>query len=820
MAPKDTIDPYDDREFLKRLDEIKGAPASILIGLQSENSAFGTVTGFMGRNGKGFTHLNAGLYVPTDAGQWSEQGAYVANSLGLVCDDVGNPEKAPVTPPLTPTVKVETSAGSEQWLYVYNEPVDPEKASAMANGVVEAGMSDPFIAKRAHHWFRLPNSLPKPKIKQGRTERAKIIEFSGITYGYDELAKGLGVTPKGGVARPEVQNTKYDPKTGGRDPIVQWATMNGHTAEAFADSRGFYDITCPNAAQHSDQERPWARYVPPNAASQAGFVCHHAHCNGVKGKQVTLKDLRESIEAMGGPTVAEAVAYADKMRQPKPLADLYELAVANGVFDPADRLDGPLESDLERFFRGVRMAHAQLVWFEPKGQIFDLEGSEHYPLKTVTGVKVAWCGLDFVRVNENTGKEHRVSPVMSWRDSPDKKVTDKFPYVDPRHPNGWTGTDINLYRPFVPSDTPQGTVEPFLDLMRHVFPLDHEYALDWIAHKLQKPWVRGVALVNYTSTMGTGRGAVCGIVMDLLGHHNCEEISAERLFGSQASQFNPHMDKILLTIAEAARTGDEEHRAANRMSAAKFNKLKELVEPDARYVRIERKGIDGQMVEVFTSYMIATNDGAGLPLEKGDRRFSVCKGNSTSMENSDLAGMTQKGGWLDQVRQGADKDDYLTPIYEYLMARDVSHFRHNVPHHTDAKDEMIADNMSMMDRAVRDTIEMLEAEGCFLVSEIADVMQSPHMMDQNIEAYKLARRYDEGGLLAIVGASTARISTRPVALTNKSGQLKVGGKPVRPRALNGYEKKVTGQADLRREIEEFQARCLEFTSTARGCPQK
>lgn len=256
-----------------------------------------------------FTHLNVALY-PADAPSNGQQ--YVAGTLGLLLDDVGTKVAAP---DLAPTCKIETSAGNEQWLYVYSHAVMPEHGHGMARAAAAAGLSDEFIANQNQHWWRLPGSLPKQKVAQGRTEPARLVEWTGTTFTYRELAQALNLDPEAVRTQAYTGGHGFDEATAAKDPVLMWLRSEGHVREsnvALFDRRGFVDIKCPNASRHTDQTRPWARYVPQNSQSRAGFLCHHAHCT-----DIGLRQLHEWIEDEGGPSAEQAEGYRRELFEVK-----------------------------------------------------------------------------------------------------------------------------------------------------------------------------------------------------------------------------------------------------------------------------------------------------------------------------------------------------------------------------------------------------------------------------------------------------------------------------------------------------------------------
>ncbi|MEO9792326.1 MAG: AAA family ATPase [Tateyamaria sp.] len=243
-------------------------------------------------------------------------------------DDIGT--KAG-TPPMEPTLIMETSPGNYQWVYYYSDFVTPEWGAGMATAAAAAAnLGDPFVRLRSHHWWRLPGSLPADK----RIERedkarkegvapdytpARLVWASWKTFTYAEVAAGLGIDPKPEETKAHKGSIEYDAETGEQDVVLQWYRANHKVGRP--DRRGWHKITCPNHEQHTNQRETTAGYVPPNAKSRGAFKCQHAHCDGVK-----MAHLRRWVASQGGPTVAEAEAYARRVEPPvvvdMPLTDL------------------------------------------------------------------------------------------------------------------------------------------------------------------------------------------------------------------------------------------------------------------------------------------------------------------------------------------------------------------------------------------------------------------------------------------------------------------------------------------------------------------
>lgn len=308
--------------FIKELDVLTARfGGKLLQGVQSASSSMSPVA-YDGKLHPNATHLNTARFLPAQGGGWLERGHLTVCTAALVLDDVGNDAKAPNFPRLKPTAMIATSPGSEQWVYVLAEPVDVKTGKGLTAAAVQAGLSDEFIANRHHHWWRLPGSLPAPKIAQGRTVPARLIEWTGEAFTLAQLKSGLGITPLAAPGDLYLGSTDFDYETAQLDPVLNWFRRTRNLG-AGPDSRGFYDVLCPKWDLHTDQNRKCGRYVPPNAHSAAGYICHHAHCRGL---DVTL--LRQWVEINGGPSASSAALWARRM---------YDLRKRLDKLPPAER---------------------------------------------------------------------------------------------------------------------------------------------------------------------------------------------------------------------------------------------------------------------------------------------------------------------------------------------------------------------------------------------------------------------------------------------------------------------------------------------------
>ncbi len=231
---------------------------------------------------QGHTHVSVGLFewntprVARDG--FKRRFDHCTGVKMLLLDDI-HEKVAP--PDVDPTIKIETKPGSEQWLYVFDEPLrDLTLAAQMMETLAEAGHADPggSVGKTAAiRLGRLPGSDPKE-----RGFKARIIWHDMRRLFKPEAARLFG--PKGfnlPLVKPrrltttEAAVTLLNPAT---DPLLNWLNLNGHV-RGQQSAQGWVPITCPWVHTHSDQAPTGTDYL---VARPRGFHCFHTHCQSRK----------------------------------------------------------------------------------------------------------------------------------------------------------------------------------------------------------------------------------------------------------------------------------------------------------------------------------------------------------------------------------------------------------------------------------------------------------------------------------------------------------------------------------------------------------
>lgn len=244
-------------------------------------------------------------YMPDVKGFKRRNKAWVAGKA-VILDDIGEtkPVKDPTTgevvgeytipvPKLQPTYRMETKPGSEQWGYVFPEPLfDASAYMTILKSCHEAGITDKHGSVNMIRLARLPWSQPI-----GKKHRAELVEWNPERrFDPKTLIRRLDIP----TVKVGAKNRKPVPAAPGAsvgpDPLLQWMTERGMVREFVAP---WYRIQCPWHHGHTETEADDAYYKPPtNDDILRAFNCYHSACNGRR-----TFVLANWAYAQGGPLV-------------------------------------------------------------------------------------------------------------------------------------------------------------------------------------------------------------------------------------------------------------------------------------------------------------------------------------------------------------------------------------------------------------------------------------------------------------------------------------------------------------------------------------
>jgi hypothetical protein len=229
-------------------------------------------------------HASLALQIPTEQYQTSRK-ANFTGGIGVVLDDVF--EKVP-EPVLTPTWRMETKPGSEQWGYLFEEPLrDAVLHDQMIRALTDNGLSDKGM-KNVVRWFRLPGSQPR-----GKKHAASLVHWDPERrFPHDQLLAALGVLS---LPKPREMFSVRATLTPD-DSVWDWLNATGQLRNSCAN--GWWEISCPWAHEHSDKDER-AYYLPVgDTNSTRGFNCYHSH-------NVSITKFLDRVTKKGGPQTSE-----------------------------------------------------------------------------------------------------------------------------------------------------------------------------------------------------------------------------------------------------------------------------------------------------------------------------------------------------------------------------------------------------------------------------------------------------------------------------------------------------------------------------------
>jgi hypothetical protein len=174
-------------------------------------------------------------------------------------------------------------------------------------------------------------------------------------------------------------------------------------------------------------------------------------------------------------------------------------------------------------------------------------------------------------------------------------------------------TCFNLYRPPIIASGDASKAEPWIELVRKVFPDEAEHIINWLAHRIQRPHEKLNHALVLGGAQGIGKDTILEPVKDAVGPWNVAEVNPEQLVG----RFNSFVKSVILRVSEAHDLGD--------LDRYKFyERCKTLIASPPDVLRCDEKNLREHSVPNLTGVVILTNhktDGIFLPPD--DRRHFV-----------------------------------------------------------------------------------------------------------------------------------------------------------------------------------------------------
>lgn len=538
-----------------------------------------------------------------------------------------------------PTFKIETSPGNETWGWVFEEVIpvgDPREADVTKVRALMAanGLSDVAVVQDPARYIRLPggwNSKPKyeqldgsfPDVwacEQNLSLRASLDDMGRALAGDDWREAPLPMNVMPGVklaamAQAGMLNRSADMNR--PEPIIQLAQEIGLAPVQIR--QGVVQAECPNAANHTDGRGDGFAFLG-NGLMQ----CMHDHC-----QHLTSTDFRQMIcEAYDAQEQAKADAKA--------AVGIVTVAnTANGFLAAADfaqhgGLDASgvdaVQAEAEQLASGMEnarlLAEQDLIAAADRlAQRFVYVDDADAMFDTVTRGMVGVRGFNrhsAVRTvfpyNGDGAKSalHRLlnHSMMRSATTLTYKPGDLSSIVQAEDARGMQVDAVNLWTPSTVGVLAQAPKD-WLEMVEYLYPdaPAREWLLDWMAFVWQNPTKRTVVVPLLIGGQGTGKDLMLEPFVQLIGAHNTESVSPERM----ESGFNEWQRARLVIFAEL-KLGD----------AKLYNRIKDWTGMGDKFITINEKYQRPYRVKPVMVFIAMTNHLDALDgLEADDRRWGI-----------------------------------------------------------------------------------------------------------------------------------------------------------------------------------------------------
>ena len=313
----------------------------------------------------------------------------------------------------------------------------------------------------------------------------------------------------------------------------------------------------------------------------------------------------------------------------------------------------------------------EFIFVRETGEIIVIEKDKWF-LKKPTQFRELLLKYNF----NNPAEQEKVKIAEVWFNHINRRQVLKIGFDPTNNPdddifNIWKG--LNISKSF--ADTfDEDECKPLLDHILNVWCKGNEtyynYIMNWLAHLIQKPWIKmGVVICLRSTKEGAGKGVVMNLLRKIIGdNHYFQCNNLEQLTGS----FNSIGEgKILINLDEAFWGKDKK----------KEGMLKNMITEDTKY--INKKHQAQYSIEDYCNYIVSTNNDCFIPAVEGGRRFFAVE------LSNEYAGVSNK-----------DKEAYFNNIIKtsagsfakILYNRDISNFNPRSFDKTDLLQEQIQHN--------------------------------------------------------------------------------------------------------------------------------
>nr|WIE92589.1 DUF5906 domain-containing protein [Mesorhizobium sp. WSM4875] len=758
----------------------------------------------------------------------------------IVADDVGTKVDAlalAAAMGAAPTFKIETSPNNQTWGWKLDKPVDPADADGVQllaairdhmkhHNLTDPGTADPVRLIRLYVGTNTKEAYQNPF--DGSFPSCGLVEWNPTnTVDLEALGERLLGPDFWTIARSGNFLAMTQVRDGSgtadfSDPLVKLAAEIGMNPRR-GSGAGKVDANCPNMAAHS--QRPESGF----AFLGDGIVkCQHGECGHLTVKDMhglMYKEYERQVEdrRKSGALVDDGTGHLADLFTGEYVPATGASFIAHQVFSAAERVQAealgvPVEEVQERIQReaqelserdrqhdaakatAIVSLGRRFIYVSMRDDFFDLEARVFLTDKQLDRHAAVVPlfpagGTGYRRASNyllNHGVVLRVQGIAYVPGNPSAVVDDedehgrRVPCV-----NIWVGSDIGQRH---------GIPRAWLRLVRFVYPNRQfrRFLIRWMAFNVQHPEKRTSQIPLTIGGQGTGKDMSLGPFIQIMGRHNVETVTPERL----ASPFNDWMRSKIVVLAELKLTGD----------ARAYNRLKDASSVDERLIPINEKNKRPYMIRPrFNLIAMSNHADAIVGVEGDDRRWAMYHSDAVRHADPD-AGPEVAGSiafYSETAKSLADRAE-IERVHGLLARLDIRDYNPNAPapDFAGTKALMIAETLAEPARWTYDECR----EGQFKDRELLtneEVLAAGSSSDSNRVRQQITTRAVRDGMNAAgcISIGQVRMGGRERA------RLWIGANvpPVRRAVLGALSPKELGDLH-RREVVSAQARQMPIWS--------
>jgi Bifunctional DNA primase/polymerase, N-terminal/Family of unknown function (DUF5906) len=233
---------------------------------------------------------------------------------------------------------------------------------------------------------------------------------------------------------------------------------------------------------------------------------------------------------------------------------------------------------------------------------------------------------------------------------------------------------VNMYLPpVVPIGASIRTdiISRYQDLVYELCGDMSDYFLDFMAHIVQKPWIKaGTGLLIISHAHGSGKNTIVQVMKPLIGPKNYLPVSG---LGPLVEDKSVILEgNILVVFNEVARPAN---RSAWTDMARAVNKLKTAITESSS--QINPKYEKQRTITTYSNFVMLSNDDCPYDLDPGDRRIAVINNDPPKLDQ-DKYGLVADFAHNEKNSRLSPRE-YENMVYEFHEFFSSRKIQHNIP---------------------------------------------------------------------------------------------------------------------------------------------